>query len=198
MKKSLLFLSLLFIGVSCSSDDNGKPDLDDPFFESEYTPLKSLKELSSFYTYYGAKIGDRPSGAIASSNCLSKNTMSFYISDEITQFSNDSIVFNSYKQEEVVNGDCVADFVRTFREVKLQEEGKMYVDIHDFYYEEIEFIYEDEITGEKYDSIRIDTIKNTYFKGNLEIGEQGGYLRIEDKFSKYNGKDKVYQYFKKR
>lgn len=190
MKKSIVFFLLLFIGVSCSSDDNSKPDLNDPLFESEYTPLKSLKELNSTYIYYGAKIGNRPFGAIASSNCLSKNTFTTYISDSNDFFSNDSIVFKSYMQEEKVNGECVEDFIRTMRQVKLVEEGKMYVDIHDFSYEEVKDTL---VEG----GIRIDTIKNTYFKGDLEIGTQGGYLRIEDEFSRYNGKDKVYQYFKK-
>ena len=190
MKKSIVFFLLLFIGVSCSSDDNSKPDLGDPLFESEYTPLKSLKELNSTYIYYGAKIGSRPSGAIASSNCLSKNTFATYISDSNDFFSNDSIVFKSYMQEEKVNGECVEVFIRTMRQVKLVEEGKMYVDIHDFYYEEVKDTL---VEG----GIRIDTIKNTYFKGDLEIGTQGGYLRIEDEFSRYNDKDKVYQYFKK-
>lgn len=190
MKKSIVFFLLLFIGVSCSSDDNSKPDLNDPLFESEYTPLKSLKELNSTYIYYGAKIGNRPFGAIASSNCLSKNTFTTYISDSNDFFSNDSIVFKSYMQEEKVNGECVVDFIRTLRQVKLVEEGKMYVDIHDFYYEEVKDTL---VEG----GIRIDTIKNTYFKGDLEIGTQGGYLRIEDEFSRYNDKDKVYQYFKK-
>lgn len=197
MKKSILFLSLLFIGVSCESDDNSKPDPGDPLFESEYTPLKSLNELNSTYVYYGAKIGSRPFGAIASSNCLSKNTFSTFITGSNDFFSKDSIVFQSYLQDKV-KGECAVDFIRTLRKVKLVEEGKMYADIHDFSYEEVKVNYKDEITGEFLDSIRIDTIKNVYFEGNLDIGVQGGYLRVEDKFSRYNGKDKVYQYFKKR
>lgn len=197
MKKSILFLSLLFIGVSCESDDNSKQDPGDPLFESEYTPLKSLKELNSTYVYYGAKIGSRPFGAIASSNCLSKNTFTTFITGSNDFFSTDSIIFKSYLQERV-KGECAVDFIRTMREVKLAEEGKMYVDIHDFSYNKVKVSYKDEITGELLDSIRIDTIKNTHFIGNLDIGTQGGYLRVEDKFSRYKGKEKVYQYFKKR
>lgn len=189
MKKSILFLSLLFIGVSCESDDNSKQDPSDPLFESEYTPLKSLSELTSSYVYHGAKIGNRPFGAILKTNCLANNTMSFFSADN-EELKKDSIMFISYIQEEKIGGKCVKDFIRTMRQVKLQKEGTMYVDIADLFYEEIK---DSLVEG----GIRIDTIKKVYYEGDLEIGMQGGYLRIEDKFSKYAGKDKVYQYFKK-
>ena len=190
MKKSILFLCLLFIGVSCNSDDNSKPDQGDPLFESEYTPLKSLKELEPGYIYYGAKIGNKPTGIIANTHCLSNNKLLTYINSSNDFESNDSIFFASYIQEKKVDGKCITDYVRTMREVKMQKEGKMYVDIADFFYESVQDTL---VEG----GIRIDTIKKVHYQGSLDIGMQGGFLRIEGKFSKYDGKEKVYQYFKK-
>lgn len=188
MKKSILFFSLLFIGISCQSDDTTEPDLSDPLFESEYTPLEDLSELGSTYIYYGAKIGDRPFGAISGSNCLSNNTLRFYISNDI-KFGTDSIVFKSFEQESK-KGKCVTDFVRTMREVEFTEEGKLNVDISDYH-----TVIVKDITTEL--GYRIEIVKEVHFMGDIEIGLQGGYLRIEDKFTRYKGNDKVYQYFKK-
>lgn len=196
MKKSILFLSLLFIGVSCESDDNNKQDPGDPLFESEYTPLKSFDELQRVYTYYGAKIGDRPSGAISNQNCLSNNTISFFLSNDGTS-TNDSIVFMSYKIDEETPKQCEVDFMRVIRDVNLVREGYLNVDITDISYNFVKVTYKDSINGPTLDSIRIDTIRREIYKGDLEVGEQGGYLRLQDKFSRYSGKEKVYQYFKK-
>lgn len=196
MKKSILFLALLFIGVSCNSDDNSKQDLSDPLFESEYTPLKSFDELKRIYTYYGAKIGDRPTGAIANDNCLSKNTLSFFLSDDGIS-ANDSIVFMSYRRDEKTQGQCEVDFMRVIREVELAREGYFKVDITDISYNFVKVTYKDSINGPTLDSIRVDTIRKFIYNGDLEVGEQGGYLRLQDKFSRYSGKEKVYQYFKK-
>lgn len=196
MKKSILFLSLLFIGVSCESDDNSKQDPSDPLFESEYTPLKNFEELEPVYIYHGAKIGNRPFGAIANKNCLSNNTLSFFVSNDAT-FVNDSIVFMSYKVDEEIQKNCNLDFMRVIRDVKLVEEGKINVNITDISYKNVKVTYKETPDGPTLDSIRVDTIRNVKYKGDLEVGKQGGYLRIQDKFSRYSGKEKVYQYYKK-
>lgn len=195
MKKSILLISLCFLGISCSSDDNTEVDKKDPVFESEYTPLASFDDLNRVYNYQGVKIGDRPFGTISSKNCLSGNTISFFLSNDGV-VSNDSIVFMSYKVDEKTSINCELDFMRVLRDVKLVNTGIINVDITDISYVYVKVPVKDTINNTSGWITRTDTIRKQIYKGDLEIGHQGGYLRMEDEFSRYSGKDKVYQYFK--
>lgn len=194
MKKLWLLASLLIVGASCSSDDGNPEKPVDPIFELEYVPLNDFSDVQSNYIYAGAKIGDRPVGLISKNNCVSGNSITFYATSS-TAVTRDSIFYLSNKFNEELGVGCEYDFSRTMRDVRMVEKGKMHVDIADFIWKEVRVPYDS--LGHQRDSIRIDIEKKGYYNGNLEIGFQGKYLRIEDKVSKYSGKDKVYLYFKR-
>ncbi len=190
MKKSFFFLlaSVGIIGVGCSKSDDSNPEEIDTVFEAPYEALNSFEDLSSsVWRYEGAKIGDRKFGAVYKSNCLSNNRLVFLGGDIAAK--KDSITYESFDLAKSTVGDCSLDFRRTMRKSKMISKGKMFVDIYD-YTVKID-------TNKQTNIITIDTIKKTYYKGNIDIGFQKDMLRVEDKFTRYSGSEKVYLYFKK-
>lgn len=171
---------MLFVLVSCNSDD-GNDIEKDPVYDSEYTPLKSLNELSGVYFYGGAKIGDRRFGSISSSNCLSGNLMIFGSNNEPD--SERSFVFKSHKQDKFVDNLCADDYTRIIFNMEMSSEGKIL----------------GKISGPRYgEDGSISSMKKLDDdREELEIGFQAGYLRIEDKLSLNDNKSKTYLYFKK-
>lgn len=191
MKKTIIssLICSVFLLVACSKNDDDNSDDKDVVFAAPYIPLESFQDLepgNGWFNYQGAKIGDRSYGAISNSNCLAQNTIYFVGNDLMRK---DSIVYNSFHSVEASNKNCSLDFRRTMRKVKMASKGYMFVDIYDYTLKPVDTIKATNV-------IVYDTIKTTYFKGNLEIGFQKDMLRIEDKFTRYSGKEKVYLYFK--
>lgn len=177
-KKTISILALLFLVISCNSDDDkGKPA--DPVFDSEYTPLKSIDELKGIYYYHGAKIGKRAFGAISGSSCMASNVV-FIGNEDNTNIGWPVFTFVSNKPHREVPGTCTLDFVRTVQMYEMASDGIMLVSIgFSNYIDE---------TG--------DSESNNNLQ-ELEIGFQAGYLRVEDKLSLNANKEKVYLYFKR-
>lgn len=195
MKKVLLFLacSALFIGCSKSDDNNEEID---PVFSQEYVPLKSFGELESGrYSYTGIKIGDRKTGLITESTlCKNDDFLMVYKEAAIVL---DSISYVNYRRAEDKDKDCemIFEFPRMLRNANLKEAGIMASMITDDHKEPLTEQEKEENSDKEYKIIR-----RTHYSGDLEIGHQAGYLRIEDRLSDYSrtSKDeKVYLYFKK-
>ncbi|MBW3518662.1 hypothetical protein [Flavobacterium sp. NKUCC04_CG] len=181
MKKNL-FLSLIGLALlvgACSKSDDNKDENEDLVFNAPYYPIKDIQDLKSKTTWYyeGAKIGSKKYGAISKSNCISKNMLTFV---KTSNGESDSMIYDSYDGAGILEKGCKLDFRRAMKSVKLTSEGKIFVEIYDFVY----------------DSSNNEQIKEEIYKGNLEVGFQKDMLRIEDKFTHYNGNEKVYLYFK--
>lgn len=185
MKKIILCVALLAIGASCSKNDDNNVNNTDPVFDAPYEPLKSFSDVQGTYKYVGVKFVDQAYSEISDKNCLSNNQLQFF---KVENTAVDSISFRSFIKSDTEFNKCDLDFSRMMRKIVLQEEGKMSVDISTFKL----------VPNHSNPEAPKDTVYlKVHYKGNLEIGHQAGYLRIEDKFSKYAGKDKAYQYFKK-
>lgn len=185
MKKTILFISLFVLGASCSKSDDNNVDNSDPVFDAPYEPLKDFSEIQATYKYVGVKFVNQKYSEISEKNCLSNNQLQFF---KAANAALDSISFRSFIKSEAEFNKCDFDFSRMMRKIVLKEEGKIQVDISTF-----KLVPNHSNPGASKDTVDL----KVHYKGELEIGHQAGYLRIEDKFSKYSGKDKVYQYFKK-
>lgn len=188
--KKIMFSSLIscvFLLISCSKNDDNKDSDVDLVFTAPYVPLSNIDEIKSTNTWYyqGAKIGPKKFGQISNSSCLSNNILVFH---QTPLAKKDSIVYLSYDVSDLVGKGCKLDFKRTIRRVKFVSEGKIFVDIYDY---SLQPVFDNVSQTTRY-----DTIKNVIYEGNLEVGFQKSMLRVEDKFTHYNGKEKVYLYFK--
>lgn len=184
----LLFGSIAF--TSCSSDDNKNTE-DDPIFSQPYVELKSLDELEiGKYAYVGIKIGDRKVGVIGeSSNCKREDYLLVHRTS--TNAVLDSITYNNYRLDKVDDKlKCVSifEFPRLLHKNNLVSPGILRTTIEDGYMEEIPS-----------DPEHKEYKRKPYYSGQLEIGFQAGYLRIEDHLSDYRylKDEKVYLYFEK-
>ena len=182
----VFILSVLF-STSCSKSDDGKGGSD--IESKEYIKLKSLDEIrGGHFRYAGIKIGDRKATFLVenSKSCRAHEYFST-ISSEF--YPNLDFVYQQFEEgplgcEKINSGGAVGyhDSI-VFLESSLIEEGKLLTTILNGYF----------AIGRLYTSSRV-------YKGFLEIGFQGDYLRIEDRMSNYQRKDrneKVYLYFKR-
>lgn len=177
-KKTISILVLLFLVVSCNSDDDKGKQVD-PVFDSEYIPLKSIDELKGIYYYHGAKIGKRAFGAISASSCMASNVI-FIGNEDNSSTTSHVFTFVSNKPHPQISSTCTLDFIRTVEMHEMASDGIMLVSIGF--------------------SRFLDNIGDSESENNLqelEIGMQAGYLRIEDKLSLNANKEKVYLYFKR-
>ncbi|WP_158963015.1 hypothetical protein [Myroides fluvii] len=215
MKK---ILAVLFVGIafaSCSSDDN-KSNSNDPVFSQPYTELKSLDELAvGKYTYVGNKIGDRNVGLVnESTQCKNNDYLYVHRNGAVL----DSITYNNYRRDIIDNEEqCISifKFPRLMDNNVLKKVGILETRIQDGYLQEIprttsededgkgEVLGEGEVPGEgeapEEEEVNKEYKRKMHYSGNLEIGFQAGYLRIEDRLSDYTRTkgEKVYLYFKK-
>ncbi|WP_353100333.1 hypothetical protein [Myroides odoratus] len=194
MKKIIAILVGSIALASCSSDDN-KSSSDDPIFSQPYEELKSLDELAvGKYAYIGNKIGDRNVGVVGeTSNC--KRVDYLVVHRNPTTSVLDSLTYNNFRLDKIEGRlECMSifEFPRLLQKNELVRSGYMRTSIEDGYLKQL---YKDDgktKDGKKYE-------RKDYFKGEIEIGFQAGYLRIEDRLSDYKRlkDEKVYLYFKK-
>ncbi|EHQ41346.1 hypothetical protein [Myroides odoratus] len=194
MKKIIAILVGSIALASCSSDDN-KSSSDDPIFSQPYEELKSLDELAvGKYAYIGNKIGDRKVGVVGeTSNC--KRVDYLVVHRNPTTSVLDSLTYNNFRLDKIEGRlECMSifEFPRLLQKNELVRSGYMRTSIEDGYLKQL---YKDDgktKDGKKYE-------RKDYFKGEIEIGFQAGYLRIEDRLSDYKRlkDEKVYLYFKK-
>lgn len=199
MKK--VILSLLMIGglMSCSSDDNKNENVD-PIFSQEYTPLKDLSELAAGkYQYVGNKIGDQKVGIIseASTSCKKNDFLNVNKSENKELVS---MTYGNYTLEQTDNKkECklIWEYPRIIRNIQLTSVGIINVEVIDEYNRP-----KTENEKEQYPENESITDYKIHFRGDLEIGFQAGYLRIQDELSDFSKGSQVsgtsYLYFKKQ
>lgn len=181
LKIGLLIVLLTSFSCSKSSDDN---DLD-PVFSQEYTKLQSLEEISSnIYYYAGIKVGDRKASMLIENSKSCRSHEYFSIMRE-ARYEVLDFGFIKFKEDNEEGLGCIPTTSAFFLESQLIEEGQLFTTIREG------------IVSPIGDVVLYERV----FKGILEIGFQGKYLRIEDRMSNYKREDpneKVYLYFKKK
>lgn len=199
MKKTILFLATLALITSCSSSDDNSPV--DPIGSQPYNPLTSLTELEAGeYQYVGIDSGTGKIGLVNVSNstCKEKDFLIVYKTDQKL----DSIAYANYKATVGVKNNITCEklggeFDRVFRNNRLNDIGFLTTHVTEDY--KI-FLTEEEKKKEPGKEFIIKT--KTIHNGTIEIGEQAGYLRIENRISDYNPGSKIkgtsYLYFKKK
>ncbi|MBB1139877.1 hypothetical protein [Myroides sp. WP-1] len=205
MKKILAVLFGAIAIAACSSSDDNSSSVD-PIFSQPYTELANLDELvSGKWAYVGNKIGDRKVGLVEETNeCKKKDYLVVHRTG--TSMAIDSLSYNNYGMR-VNNNERVCtsvfEFPRISRNLKLTSSGNLYALITDDVMEPV--LVPD---GDKVDKDGKPIMKPIFVRkrkspahhdGNLEIGFQAGYLRVEDYLSDYSRlkNEKVYLYFKK-
>lgn len=194
MKKIIVSFCMILALVSCNkNDDNNSSSNVDPIFSQPYTPLAEFSDLeTATYRYVGNKIGDRPVGLVgAAAKCKGNDRLQIFVDRKVVI---DSIVYYNYSYDSKKQ-DCELSFIspRVLKSNKLASPGNMNSKVEEFWFEEIIDKVDPSIITSKRKT------KETY-SGNIEIGFQAEYLRIEDHISDYNytpAKEKVYLYFKK-
>ncbi|WHT38496.1 hypothetical protein QNH98_16005 [Myroides sp. mNGS23_01] len=191
MKKIVAILVGSIALTSCSSDDN-KSSSNDPIFSQPYTELANLDELQTGkYQYVGNKIGDRKVGLISeAAKCKSSDHLLVHRTGTVL----DSITYNNYRPEVIDNKEeClnIFKYPRLIQKYELVSSGYLNALVEDGY---LQAIIDDEGNV-----VRREYRRKEHFKGELEIGFQAGYLRVEDRLSDYKRLkgEKVYLYFKK-
>ncbi|MEC4116445.1 hypothetical protein [Myroides phaeus] len=195
MKKYLFLIASIATVVACSNSDNSEPE--DPISSKVYTPLKSIEDLpEGKYQYIGNDLGSGKVGIAkkASGTCKERDYILIY---KKTSQKIDSILYYSHtpviSQFNDLECPLVSNVPRVLRMNNLLAAGILKTNITEDFYE---FFGADENSG----STRELRRKGIY-SGNIEIGEQAGYLRIEDRLSnfKYGTQtaSKPYLYFKK-
>lgn len=188
MKKSLL-LGLVLLTLACSkSDDNSAKA--DPIFNAEYRELKSLDELpSGILKYAGNKVGNLPVGIIDanSSSCKRLDALSVDNKKEL-------LVYNVFESKNQKDCGMVWDYPEEIIIQPIKTVGKMP--------SKVILKYNRAATKEELAAnpdIKTYIESKVKYTGDLEIGFQAGYLRIEDKISNLTegnqNKGKSYLYF---
>ncbi|WP_353160369.1 hypothetical protein [Myroides odoratus] len=182
MKKNsqivVLLLSVLIF--SCSKSDDTRDD-SDPIFDLPYTKLKHLDDISKNVFYYaGIKVGNAKTSLLipGSTSCRASEYFSFMEEKVLPNLN------FGYVKYQIGPLGCETTNSSFFTETKLINEGELFTTIRNG------------IIPERGPII----LQERIFKGILEIGFQGEYLRIEDRMSTYKREDpneKVYLYFKK-
>ncbi len=187
MKKNsqILVLLISILVFSCSKSDDTKDD-SDPIFDLPYTKLKHLDDISNDVFYYaGIKVGNAKTSMLIPSSMSCR--ASEYFGPIFDPLHPDlDFTYIKYKNGEL---GCETTNSSFFSETSLVEEGQLFTTIRDGY-----------IDDSNPFNIKI-VLQKRIFKGILEIGFQGKYLRIEDRMSTYKREDsneKVYLYFKKQ
>lgn len=185
-KKFFLIAVLGFFTLSCSkSEDDGKGM--DFVANLPYTPLNELSEVGDeTYYYVGIRVGDYKMNLISETNA---GCVKF---DKIVAEKNDKgeIINLRYKRSNI---GCVGGYVDILMSRnRMISPGIMDTNIY------VAGSYE---KGENGEEILVPSKSNERYEGQVEIGFQGEYLRIEDRMSHFtypSKVDKVYLYFEKR
>ena len=192
MKKILAVLFGAIAIAACSSSDDNSSSVD-PIFSQPYTELSDLDELTSGkWAYVGNKIGDRHVGLIGeTSNCKREDYL--LVHRAAANGVLDSITYNNYRLDKVDEKlKCISifDFPRLMEFNKIDRPGYMKTSIKDGYLHIIE---------KEGGKVEKEYRRKNHYDGELEIGFQAGFLRIEDHLSDYRylKDEKVYLYFKK-
>lgn len=188
--KKYLILAFAALALSCSKSDDNSPKKDDPIFDAPYTSLKNLNELPvGSLKYAGNKVGNLPVGLIDAKNSTCKRLDVLVIDEqkEVLKYS----VFESKD-----NKDCnlIWDYPEQIVINPIVESGKM---------PSIVSVLSNRAATkeelEKDPDTKYYLEKKQVYKGDLEVGFQAGYLRIEDKISNTTqgsqNKGKSYLYF---
>ncbi|MFM9400544.1 hypothetical protein ACKLNQ_01225 [Myroides odoratimimus] len=187
--KKYLILCFAALALSCSKSDDNTPK-GDPIFDSPYSGLKSLDELPvGTLKYAGNKIGSQPVGLIGKDNKTCKQ--SDYL---LLDMKREVLTYHLFEKK--VGNICALfwDFPEEIILSELKEIGKLPVQI----YTKIK-------RAPTKEELEINPDKTYYietklkYNGELEVGFQAGYLRIEDKMSNSSegslNKGKSYLYF---
>ncbi|MEC4116444.1 hypothetical protein SAMN05421818_11923 [Myroides phaeus] len=198
MKNTFLFLATLALITSCSSSDDNSPL--DPISSQPYNPLTSLTELEDGkYQYVGNDIGNGKVGIVnpTSGTCKENDLLVVYKTDQKL----DSITYANYKtvigkKNEIKCEKIGGEYDRVLRNNRLNATGVLSTQMT----EDAKIpLTEEEKKENPGKEFKIE--RNLIYKGTVEIGKQGGYLRIEDHLSGYKPgsqiKGKPYLYFKK-
>ncbi|MDR0224520.1 MAG: hypothetical protein LBI32_05630 [Myroides odoratus] len=182
MKKNRQFLVLLIsiLIFSCSKSDDNKDEFD-PIFDLAYTKLKNLDDISKNVFYYaGIKVGKAKTSMLIPGSTSCRASEYFSPMEEKT-LANLNFGYIKYQIGPL---GCETTNSSFFTETSLINEGELFTTIRNG------------IIPDRGPII----LQERSFKGILEIGFQGEYLRIEDRMSTYKREDpneKVYLYFKK-
>ncbi len=193
----VFFLAFIINSCSKSDDDDDKG----ANIESQpYIKLKSLDEIRGVhYRYTGIKIGDRKATFLVE-NSKSCRAHEYFSTISSEYYPNLDFVYQQFEEgafgcvqvvKRIPELEMYYPVSTVFLENSLAEEGKLLTTMLTGYFAP------DYSEPNKPD--RLFTSSRVY-KGFLEIGFQGDYLRIEDRMSNYqrkNENEKVYLYFKR-
>ncbi|WP_158962033.1 hypothetical protein [Myroides fluvii] len=180
MFNSIIAVLVVCLLLSCSKSDDNKDNYD-PISAMEYSKLKSLDEINNMIFYYaGIKRGNEKASMLSnsSSSCRANEFFSVIITENQPNLNFGFIKFQSG------NLGCETTDSVFFIDTELLSEGELFTTL---------------VNGYLHPQIGL-ILGGRRFKGTLEIGFQGEYLRIEDYMSNYERIDpneKVYLYFKK-
>lgn len=193
----ICLIALTMNSCSNSDDNNGGNDIE----SKEYIKLKSLDEIrGGHFRYAGIKIGDRKA-TFLEENSKSCRAHEYFATISSEYYPNLDFIYQAFEKGELGCTQIVKRIPEleiyysvstVFLENSLVEDGKLLTTML------IGYFAMDKEFPEK--ASRLYTSSRVY-KGFLEIGFQGEYLRIEDRMSNYQRKDeneKVYLYFKKQ
>ena len=175
------FISIsILLCICCSKSDDNASDVD-PVYTLEYTKLQDIEQITRKTFYYaGIKIGDKKTSLLIP-NSKSCRAEEFFGPSKDNSFPALDFAYIKFKEGQL---RCEPTISSYFVETSLIDEGQLFTTIRAGYFDEA--------------SQRL-VLKERIFKGILEIGFQGDYLRIEDRMSTYKREDpneKVYLYFK--
>lgn len=187
--KKYLILAFAALALSCSKSDDNSPK-SDPIFDAPYTALKNLSELPvGNLKYAGNKIGTLPVGLLEANNSTCKRL-------DLLVVDQQKVVLKYHVFESKDNKDCklIWDYPEQIAISPIVEAGKMpsVVSILSNRPATKEELEKDPETKYYLQTKQV-------YKGDLEVGFQAGYLRIEDKISNSTegnlNKGKSYLYF---
>lgn len=181
----IFILFFVLLCISCSKSDDEASEYD-PVYALEYTRLQSLDQISENVFYYaGIKVGDQKTSLLIPED-KSCRAAEFFGPAYDRDFPTLDFAYIKFAKGQL---GCESTESAYFTETRLVEEGKLLATIRRGYPDRTSI-----------PEAHFLVLKERIFKGLLEIGFQGDYLRIEDRMSNYKREDpneKVYLYFKK-
>ncbi|MEC4114154.1 lipoprotein [Myroides pelagicus] len=176
MKKSLLIVGIVLLLTGCSKNDDAPGS--DPVFDAPYTELTSLDQVPTGYLKYaGNKVGSRPVGLVSETdgNCKEKDHLYVPEDRKVWNYSNYAKTKTEDNKETCkLIWDLPEEIV--IRSIAKPGYAMVYVSTqHKRPATEAEL----EVDPDKEYYIE----RKQVFSGELAIGFQKGYMRLEDKLS---------------